>query len=196
VAVKLEESEEKNQRKDRGSMTVADLSPQRKERLNALINANIDQSTGGGRQVFLRGCAKKSLTTILGGSGIQPGPLLKKEPPTIGPTGNPNPFIKQGEVYLAGRDDFNPWGPSFPGDYGLVESRLLKNREAETEKGYRREEQESFHLFITCSKQRWDPHYHGNDVKGYRLYVGKYRRVPQDPDAEVIETSRHCFYKQ
>ena len=47
-------------------------------------------------------------------TGEDPFPIAKKvpQPPILDSA--PNPFIQEGEFYLAGRGDWNPWGPASP----------------------------------------------------------------------------------
>ena len=150
------------------------LSPEelqkRKQCLETWIQTNTDPRTGEGRYVFRRGCAKSCLTQILGGSGIEPFPVVST-PPLI--DGKQNPFIKRGEFYVAGNEDFNPWGPRFPGDQGLV------NKECFDQLGPQPKQSE-FHFFIQCADQPHKRHWHGEDAKGGRMYVGVYRRVAAD----------------
>jgi hypothetical protein len=40
------------------------------------------------------------------------------------------------------------------------------------------------------SHRRYESHFYGKDACGKYLYLGKYRRSPQDPDAEIQELSR------
>jgi hypothetical protein len=115
IEVKLEQSEAKKEeeakierREEKSSLN--NLSPERRQRAMAWLNANIDPETGEGRKVFRRGCVPLTITTVLGGMGTDPWPLAKKVPPEY-PKGSPNPFIQLGEFYIAGRGDWNPWGP-------------------------------------------------------------------------------------
>eukprot|EP00978_Attheya_sp_CCMP212_P014032 scaffold35594_cov57-Attheya_sp.AAC.1 len=144
--------------------------------------ANVNPVTGKGRKVFRRGCHKQRLTTILGGSGMHPSPKVSKPPIVNG--FDENPFIKKDEFYIAGRGDWNPWGPVFPGDSGLLASDLIHNEGQQTH----------FHVFVQCSAQRHQPHYHGKEAREKRLYVGKYKCVPLDSEAEIQETSRTFLY--
>ena len=98
-----------------------------------------------------------------------------------------NPFIEHGQYYFAGRADFNPWTPKFPGDIGLVESWIVCDEQRPT--------QETFHAFLHCSRKPYEPHYHGPDAKGKYLYLGRYRRVPLNEDDEVQETFRRIPYR-
>uniref|UniRef100_A0A7S3LFL4 Uncharacterized protein n=1 Tax=Amphora coffeiformis TaxID=265554 RepID=A0A7S3LFL4_9STRA len=78
---------------------------------------NTDPRTKQGRYVFRRACQKRTITYVLGGAGMDPWPIVKK-PPKI--NGAVNPFIRPNEVYVAGNECWNPYGPRFPGDKGLV----------------------------------------------------------------------------
>ena len=75
---------------------------------------------GTARYCFRRGCHKQCITTVLGGSGIDPfaSPKVSHEP-----------FIKAGEVYIAGSNDFNPWDAACPGDHGQGKKNPWKREE-------------------------------------------------------------------
>mmetsp|Transcript_3610 Transcript_3610/g.6062 ORF Transcript_3610/g.6062 Transcript_3610/m.6062 type:complete len:431 (-) Transcript_3610:136-1428(-) len=144
-------------------------------RYKALVKALTDPSTNQGRKVFRRGCHAKTITQVLGGSGTDPAPTIINPPPSN--------FIQLGEFYIAGRADWNPFTPAFPGDIGFVTSHFIPA-----------DGQEEFHLFTSCSTIKMGSHYYGKDVKGKYLYLGKYRRVPQDPDADVQEVCRTFMF--
>lgn len=94
-----------------GKIPIESLPPDRKERAKAWLNANMDPVIKKGRAVFRRGCHAECITTILGGMGTDEAPFLTRDPPTNPYTGTPNRFISNGEFYVAGRGDWNPWGP-------------------------------------------------------------------------------------
>ena len=73
---------------------------------------------GAARYCFRRGCHKQCITTVLGGSGIEPFAIPKV---------SHEPFIKAGEVYIAGSNDFNPWDAAFAGDHGLIDNVFKEN---------------------------------------------------------------------
>jgi len=87
-------------------------------------------------------------------------------------------------------------GQSFPGDNGLVNALIFQPCPNELEYGFDRRKQENFHYFVQCSKKPWDDHFQGQNAKGKYLYLGKYRRVQEDPDSEISETSRTFLFSQ
>jgi hypothetical protein len=137
----------------------------RKRNFKIWKKANTDPDDGLGRYVFKRGCAKACITTILGGSGIWPWPIVKTPPTAF--LHNPameNPFIESGEFYVAGNDGWNPLGPRFPGDTGCVITCALKMNP----------QQEEFHLFIQCASKPHKRLWHGKNARDGRLYVVSY----------------------
>jgi hypothetical protein len=152
------------------------LSPEerqkRQEAFDKWRHANTDPRTGLGRYVFRRGCHSSCLTTILGGHGMDPWPIVKKVPEV---DDQPNPFIQAGQFYVAGNEAWNPFGPRFPGDTGLVNTEALVGNPAQKE----------FHMFVECSKQPCKRHWHGKLAAAGRMYVGVYR-VPEDDDIEMV----------
>jgi hypothetical protein len=126
--------------------------------LEKWIQANRDPLTGMGRFVFRRGCAKHCITQILGGSGVDPFPIVK-QPPENDFTGSPNQFIEANHFYAAGCESFNPFGPRFPGDKGLLNLAAFDTQVA----------QEEFHFFVECSGREHARHWHGPDAKGGRM---------------------------
>jgi hypothetical protein len=135
----------------------------------------MDPRTKQGRFVFRRGCHKQCITQVLGGCGTDPWPTVSKVP-TL-PNGDPdNPFIRQGEFYIAGNEYWNPFGPRFPGDGGFVNTEPFNDNPDQIE----------FHLFVQCSEHAHKRHWHGPDAVGGRMYVGVYKR-PDDHDERVSE---------
>lgn len=51
-------------------------------------------------------------------------------------------------------------------------------------------------MFVQCSRKPWEDHYQGRDARGKYLYLGKYRLVPTDPNAEVVEEARTFLFRQ
>mmetsp|Transcript_27863 Transcript_27863/g.60616 ORF Transcript_27863/g.60616 Transcript_27863/m.60616 type:complete len:596 (+) Transcript_27863:91-1878(+) len=121
--------------------------------------------SGEPRKVFRRGCHKQSITQILGGSPMDPSPIVENDPSEL--PFESNPFIEKGEFYFAGRGDWNPWSPIFPGDVGCIHEYCLEKNM----------NQESFHTFVHCSYKKHEPNYYGPDARGKRLYIGRYRRA-------------------
>jgi len=170
----------------------------RKRRLAARSIALRDPN-GAPRKTFRRGCHKATITTVLGGSPMDPAPIVMNVPTEGFPNGK-NPFIKEGEFYFAGAYLWNPWTPVFPGDIGLIQTDNLKYKEKVwSKKGKEkinidRGKQETFHCFMECSKRKYDCHYLGpNNPKGTRLYLGRYRKVPEDRN-EVNITEESMEY--
>jgi len=146
----------------------------RQRRINQRMLA-LKTLNGEPRKVFRRGCHKATITQVLGGSPMEPAPIVNNIPEGIFDNGV-NPFIKKGEYYFAGRSDWNPWTPAYPGDVGFIESGWLAGP------------QETFHCFLDCAKKNYLPHYLGPKAKGKRLYLGRYRAVPDDADeVNVVE---------
>ena len=139
---------------------------------------NIDPKTGKGRFVFRRGCHKHCITTVLGGSGMEPWPIVNR-PPALLENGL-NPFIKQGEYYVAGNEAWNPYGPRFPGDTGLVNKTVTDLNPGQNE----------FHLFVECSNKPHKRHWHGKLAAGGRMYVGVYQFADEDDPITRVEFTR------
>jgi hypothetical protein len=135
VAIKVEQFEATAKVKAENAKNTN--SPKRETaRYKALVAALTDPSAGGGtpqgRKVFWRGCHGQSITQILGGCGTDPCPTIINPPPTN--------FIEIGDFYIAGRVDWNPYTPSFPGDMGFVYTHFIRNPD-----------QKEFHLFTSLS---------------------------------------------
>jgi hypothetical protein len=85
---------------------------------------------------------------------------------------------------------------SFPGDCGLINAESFWPTLSELKLGFDRTVQDNFHLFVQCSNNPWEDHYQGKGARGKYLYMGKYRRVPGDPDADIEETARTFQFSQ
>jgi hypothetical protein len=166
VAEVLATAEQDIRIKKEGDATVLpeEEREQRRLCLEKWIQANRDPKTDTGRFVFRRGCAKHCITQILGGSGVDPWPLVKK-PPENDFTGSPNQFIEANHFYAAGCESFNPFGPRFPGDKGLLNLAAFES-EVQADVGI---VQEEFHFFVECSDREHARHWHGPDAKGGRM---------------------------
>ena len=68
------------------------------------------------------------------------------------------------------------------------------SRKSELEDGFDRTKQESFHLFVQCSKHPWEDHYHGKHACGKYLYMGKYRRIQSNLDDEIEEMAQTFLF--
>jgi hypothetical protein len=139
----------------------------KKKAFDAWVKANTDPETKQGRYVFRRACHKSCISTILSG-GMEPWPVVMN-PPMI--NDRINPFIKPGEFFVAGNEAWNPFGPRFPGDSGLVDKSAFEQNPDQTE----------FHLFVQCSKHPSKRHWHGKLAEKGRMYCGVYR-IPEDDD--------------
>ena len=121
----------------------------RQTALRALIKANRDPQ-GNPRFVFRRGCSV-SITTVLGGQGVHPWPIVKNVP-DMG-----KDFISAGEFYFAGVQHFNHFVPKYPGAKGFIVSTALWDN---------RKSQPTFHVFVQCSQQRYHKYWYGTNAKG------------------------------
>ena len=161
--------------------SASSLSAQERLRRKACFEqwkkANTDPRTNQGRYVFRRGCHVSCITKVLGGSGMEPWPLVKR-PPRLFDTGEDNPFIAPKEFYVAGDEAFNPFGPRFPGDQGLVHIGALNTNP----------DQKEFHLFVQCADKPHKRIWHGRGAAGGRMYVGVYKRVNEED--EIISSVR------
>lgn len=165
---------------------------ERQRRIEARMQA-LKEPGGAPRKVFRRGCQKATLTQVLGGSGTSPCPIVRVVPTDIFENGT-NPFIQRGQYYFAGRSDWNPWTPAYPGDVGFVDSDMISGQRNIKNIGLvDREKQELFHCFLDCAKKSYLPHYLGPNAKGKRLYLGRYRAVPQDQDEVNIVEKNFLF---
>ena len=162
---------------------------ERQQRIKARIQA-LKDPTGAPRKVFRRGCHKACITQVLGGSGTHPAPIVRVAPTNIFEDGI-NPFIQKGQYYFAGRSDWNPWTPAYPGDVGFIGSQFLSCQEYVETHGIGpvdRRKQELFHCFLDCAKKKYLPHYLGPNAKGKQLYLGRYRAVPDDEEeVNIVE---------
>ena len=159
VEQKAEESEAMLKKKNKKRRKSSSTKKWEKIRQKYQTNKN-----GTARYCFRRGCHHQCITTVLGGSGIDPfaSPKVSHEP-----------FIKAGEVYIAGSNDFNPWDAAFAGDHGLVDATFLEAMPAH---------QKEFHYFRECEKNPWKRGYHGKQAAGARLYLGKYKVDEETPE--------------
>lgn len=157
---------EKNN-KQKSADPLKSLPPESRAERKRWIKANKDPRTGQGRHVFRRATGpqkQKSIVEVLGGNGMDPWPVVKNAV-------NPH-FVKQGEFFVAGRSDWNPWGPRFPGDDGLLNAAAFYENASAIEAS----EQTLFHLFEMCHKSKENTRYQGKDARGGYFYAGIYRR--------------------
>ena len=162
---------------------------ERQQRIKARMQA-LKDPTGAPRKVFRRGCHKACITQVLGGSGTDPSPIVRVPPTNIFEDGI-NPFIQKGQYYFAGRSDWNPWTPAYPGDVGFIDSQFLSYPAYVKTHGIGwvdRSKQALFHCFLDCAEKKHLPYYLGPNAKGKQLYLGRYRVVPDDEEeVNIIE---------
>lgn len=181
VALKLQQNEfalklkkEEKKLKLGKNTSLESLPKAHREHYEKWIKANTDARTGKGRFVFRRATGPEgkekqpSIVEVLGGSGMDPWPIVKN-------ARNPQ-FVADHEFFVAGRSDFNPWGPRFPGD-----ATGLLNIEAVTQT-----DQKEFHLFEHCRTNKMSTHYQGANAKGGRFYAGIYRCAQSDVQSITV----------
>jgi len=153
---------------------AAPNNPERMARQQAMRAAlTVPNTQDTPRALFRRGCHKLCITTVLGGSGTSPCPLVNRVPD------GGNAFIQPGERYIAGQCDWNPWAPRFPGDNGLVDADFVSH------------EQEEYHMFTSVSNDSDSPLYHGKKKKGAYLYLGKYSIPEQGAEDDIVQGLRY-----
>lgn len=110
-------------------------------------------------------------------------------------------LIKEGEMYLWGRADWNTYAPSFAGDIGAYRDDLgAVLREQQEIMGWDAP-QSTFHLFRECTKRFLIDFplsaYHGKDAEKKTLYCGKYRVdddvTYQQSFRELPECTKECI---
>ena len=124
---------------------------------------------GTPRAVFRAGCHEHCLTTVLGGVGTDMERINNKGEVTVGEGDAKHVLIRDGDMYMWGRFDWNPWAPSYPGDVGFYLHDDFEN--------YLGEGQTEFHLFRQCTRNRMQmpiSAWHGKDAAGKTIYCGKY----------------------
>lgn len=147
------------------------------ERIN-WIQANTDPRTGQGRFVFRRSAGslgkkkQPGVVSLLGGNAIDPWPVITK---------SVSKFVQTKEFFVISRDDWNPWGPRFPCQDGLLNA--LAFSQTQQKMGATNE---LFHLFQECHTNRDHPRYQGPSAAGAYFYAGVYRRIVID------ETTSSC----
>ena len=165
VKVKVEQKAEEDQlrlvKKSKRCERVKSAQTLKWEKTRRLYQTD---KSGTARFCFRRGCHKQCITTVLGGSGIEPSAV---------PSASHYPFIEAGEVYIAGRNDFNPWDAAFPGDHGLVDADFFHGMPPD---------QKEFHYFRQCERSPWKRGYHGRRAAGTYLYLGKYQIDEETPE--------------
>jgi hypothetical protein len=88
-------------------------------------------------------------------------------------------LIREGEMYLWGRADWNTYAPSFAGDVGAYRTNLSARLLEQQERMGWEKPQETFHLFRECTHRFLIDFplsaYHGKGAQKKTLYCGKYR---------------------
>ena len=129
------------------------------------------------RAVFRAGCAHHCLTKVLGGQGCEMQRFVRED--KVMPDGHV--LIREGEMYLWGRADWNTYAPSFAGDVGAYHDNLPVHLLQQQEHMGWEKPQETFHLFRQCTHRFLIDFplsaYHGKEAgkKKATLYCGKYR---------------------
>ena len=106
---------------------------------------------------------------MLGGVGTDMERINNKGEVTVGEGDAKHVLIRDGDMYMWGRFDWNPWAPSYPGDVGFYLHDDFEN--------YLGEGQTEFHLFRQCTRNRMQmpiSAWHGKDAAGKTIYCGKY----------------------
>ena len=149
------------------------------------------------RAVFRAGCAHHCLTQVLGGVGTDMERFVRED--KVMPDGHV--LIREGEMYLWGRADWNTYAPSFAGDVGAyrdkIPARLLRQQE---HMGWEKP-QETFHLFRQCTHRFLIDFplsaYHGKEANKKTLYCGKYRvdydLTYEQSFKEMPECTKQCM---
>lgn len=139
-----------------------------------------------GRFVFRRshGLAgpkeQPGLTTLLGGDARQAWPVVTKAV---------SPFVKKSDFYVAHRGDWNPWGPRWAGEDGLLPVEAFADTQHSGSA-----KNKTFHLFEQCHRSPGHPRYHGPSAAGSFVYAGEYQRVVDgDIMEEAIEFNKPEF---
>lgn len=123
-----------------------------------------------GRCVFRRSTGplgperQAGIGTLLGGDTRLAWPVVKK---AVSPE-----FVKTNEFYVIDKSDWNPWGPRFAGEDGLL---CVEAFERTQHRGGAKNK--TFHLFQQCAKSPLHPRYQGSSASGSFFYAGKYRRI-------------------
>ena len=149
------------------------------------------------RAVFRAGCHRHCLTQVLGGVGTDDERFVREDKVT--PDGHV--LIREGEMYLWGRADWNTYAPSFAGDVGAYNDNLSVHLLEQQECMGWEKPQETFHLFRECTHRFLIDFplsaYHGKGAKKKTLYCGKYRvdhdLTYQQSFNEMPECTKACF---
>ena len=180
VHVKVEYEEHSCQVKDEheqeakgGAKRIKDAHTMSREALRRRLQFEPDGVTP--RAVFRAGCHPRCLTQVLGGEGTDNQRFVRED--KVLPDGHV--LIREGEMYLWGRADWNTYAPSFAGDVGAYRDDLQQDlKDQQLAMGWA-EPQAVFHLFRECTKRFLIDMplsaYHGKDAEKKTLYCGRYR---------------------
>lgn len=180
VHVKVEYEEHSCQVKDEheqeakgGAKRIKDAHTMSREALRRRLQFEPDGVTP--RAVFRAGCHPRCLTQVLGGVGTDNQRFVRED--KVLPDGHV--LIREGEMYLWGRADWNTYAPSFAGDVGAYRDDLQQDlKDQQLAMGWA-EPQAVFHLFRECTKRFLIDMplsaYHGKDAEKKTLYCGRYR---------------------
>jgi len=149
------------------------------------------------RAVFRAGCHPHCLTQVLGGMGTNMVRFVRED--KVMPDGHI--LIREGEMYLWGRADWNTYAPSFAGDVGAYRDRLSADLLDQQERMGWEKPQETFHLFRECTHRFLIDFplsaFHGKGAKKKTLYCGKYRvdhdLTYEQSFKEMPECTKECI---
>jgi hypothetical protein len=145
---------------------------------------------------FRAGCHPKCLTQVLGGVGTDMERIVRED--KVLPDGHV--LIREGEMYLWGRADWNTYAPSFAGDTGAYRYDLSETlRKQQHSMGWERPQQ-TFHLFRECTQRFLIDFplsaYHGKGAEKKTIYCGRYQ-IDDDvthemPFTQLPECTKEC----
>ena len=187
--------DEHEQQAASGILRQKDSETLKREALRRRLQVEPDGKTP--RAVFRAGCATRCLTQVLGGVGTDDERFVREDKVT--PDGHV--FIRQGEMYLWGRADWNTYAPSFAGDVGAYRNNVSRRLLEQQERMGWEKPQETFHLFRQCTKRFLIDFplsaYHGKGAQEKTLYCGKYRvdhdLVYLQSFKEMPECTKECI---
>jgi len=165
--------DEHEQQAASGILRQKDTDTLKREALRRKLQVEPDGKTP--RAVFRAGCHPRCLTQTLGGVGTDDERYVREE--KVMPDGHV--LIREGEMYLWGRADWNTYAPSFAGDVGAYRTNLSARLLEQQERMGWEKPQETFHLFRECTHRFLIDFplsaYHGKGAQKKTLYCGKYR---------------------
>ena len=125
------------------------------------------------RHGFRKGSTPPAIKEVMGGNGTVAWPVVKNE--------KAYGFVKNGEAYVIGNRDFNPWSPAFAGDHGFLGGRAMQVEPIIPES------QTRFHVFSQCCRLQEYPFtpYHGESMVGAYIYCGLYEYDDETPEQTI-----------